>query len=408
MSDGDGLLSLSERMLRLAPDAATPHNLCSDVLIGRFPRAQRREIRRLVQTYPRTADLLHTFPGVLSSLAQKRGSTIRRTAAVALIDSGAQLKSVARALDIPMWMRRLPPEAFELPLLTALPRSERFGRRIATRIPQANNQAAFWLAAILFAERAVHEDFALWLAGQPIYIDGGEADRLLCVLAAYVWFSSAPQTEGFRLIGVPWRPEVSFETAICAAKSWFNRIRLVLQLPTGTLTDAWLMPGSAQSYSFEPLLDSHEILAEAAAMQNCADQYAERVARNRCRLFSVRRNGQRVATMEIAQHPREACVLSILQLKARHNMAASTDIWQAAYAWMAQQQCLKRIPTLASEGFTPTYDQDAWCRIFSPYRSAKAGAPWVTATADEALFADQATEMADLAHRGGVTSWLFT
>ena len=75
-------------------------------------------------------------------------------------------------------------------------------------------------------------------------------------------------------------------------------------------------------------------------MQNCADQYADRLSRDKCRLFSIRRRGVRVATLEIGPHPREAGVLAISQLKARHNMpAASRDL--------AGRPCLARDP----EGF---------------------------------------------------------
>ena len=164
------------------------------------------------------------------------------------------------------------------------------------------------------------------------------------VLAAYAWHSRATQTRAHSLIVVPWRPEIAFDTALCAAKSWLNRMRLVLQLGPGVITDPGSSGGQVRGYTFVPLLDRTEILAEARAMQNCADQYAERLADDRCRLFSIRREREHVATLEVGPHSREAGMLAITQLKGRHNMAAPLDVWQAAYAWLASQSGLRRLP----------------------------------------------------------------
>lgn len=379
-----------------------------EAALRRFSPALRRDVRALIRATPRAADLAVVFPGLLAALAFKRGRIANRRKALALIENGAQLKLVARTLDMPMWMRRLSPDAFNLGVPDVLPHSERFGRRIAARMPEPFANSGLWLASVLFAERAASEDFAAWIAQQRIFNDRGRADEMLAVLAAYAWFSNSRETEGHKLIAVPWRPEIAFDTALCAAKSWLNRIRLVLQLPPGAITDAWLQAGVANAHSFEPLLDSRQILAEALAMQNCADQYAERIARHRCRLFSVRRSGARVATLEVAHHPRETTYLAIMQLKARHNMGAAPDVWQAAYAWMAAQQNLRVNSPLLSPNASLTFDQPAWRDLTAPYRDAKGGAPWMKIEADEAMFARFNADMADVARRAGVTSWLFT
>ena len=380
-------------------------NWQAESVVQRFPVSVRREIRRLVRSSSRIADLTSTFPGILYVLGARRVAVDARLNAISLIENGSQLKLVARALELPMWLRRLPPEAFEaLPL--SVPKSEGFGRRIASRLPAHANESAFWLASVMFAERACHEDFAIWFAKQNVFATDGDAEKLIAIVAAYAWYSGQPETAAHKLIVVPWRPEIAFDTALCAAKSWFNRVRLVLQLPPGVVTDPWLKPGSCNGYTFEPLMDHAAILAEAQAMQNCADQYSERIARDKCRLYSVRRNGARLATLEVGPHQRETGVLAINQLKARHNMPASTDVWQAAYSWMASQPVLKRIPAISSA--ERDFDQSAWYRLMQPYRYARAGAPWFDQEASAAMFASFDAELADLARRGGVSSWLFT
>lgn len=381
--------------------------LCDELerFANRFAYPARREVRRLMRSSPRFADLATVFPGAIHALATKRGPADARNKAIGLLEDGAALKSVARVLDLPLWLRRLPPEAFQKKI-EDLPNGEPFARRVANRLPPSPRYSAFWLNTVGFASRACHEDFALWLAGQSIFNETGQPEQLFGVLAAYAWNSREMHTQANSLIVVPWRPEIAFDTAICAAKSWLNRMRLVLQLAPGVIDDAWLKGGTVKGYEFISLTDCTEILAEARAMQNCADQYAERLADDKCRIFSIRRNNEHVATLEVGPHSREVGILGITQLKGRHNMAAPLNVWQAAYAWLAEQNGLRRLPPR----IPPERGLDAttWRQLMLPYRRSKGGAPWLPNTVTHAVFDALNMEMSDLARRGGVSSWLFT
>ena len=124
-------------------------------------------------------------------------------------------------------------------------------------------------------------------------------------------------------------------------------------------------------------------------------------------MWSVRRrNGQRIATLEIGQHPREPGVLDLVQLKARHNLPAPLEVWQASHSWMSTQRGLRRAPPLS----IPARPLDAagWAQLMHPYRTAKGGAPWLPDPLTLAGLATIDADMADLARRGGVSSWLFT
>lgn len=376
-----------------------------DTLITRFDPKRRATVRRLVSASPRMADLAVAFPGALYALASPQGAGKRRQKALELVETGAPLRDVATTLDLPLWLRRLPPEAFT-GRVARLPRSDLFSRRIANHLPTSAEDSAFWLASVAFGVRACDDYFALWLAQQAVFMEPGEPERLFALLAAYAWFSNTNAARAQQLIGVPWRPEMALDTAVCAAKSWLNRMRLVLQLRKGAVADPWLEPGDACGLSFHPLLDGKAILAEAYAMQNCADQYGDRLARDKCRLFSVRRRGMRVATLEIGPHPREAGVLAISQLKARHNLPASSEIWQAAHTWLGMQKDLKR----PCNGVAPErqFDTAAWGELMAQYRAEKAGATWIPVHASKETFSLIEGGIGELARRAGITSWLFT
>ncbi len=385
-----------------ARTARLPVDVEADV--ARFASPVRRELRRLIRLSPRFVDLLRVFPGAAYTIASRRGVKADRDAVIEMVVAGAPLRSIARKLELPTWLKKLPPEAFDQPP-TGLPRSETFCRRVSSRLPRDIRQAAFWLDSVKFAAIAADDDFAIWLAEQRVFIDRGEAQRLFAVLAAYAWFSRH-NTTASRLIVVPWRPEIAFDTAMCSAKSWLNRLRLVLQLESGALTDTWLAEGEVSGYRFVPLIDKDILLLESQAMQNCADQYADRLAREKCRLFSVRRRDTHVATLEIGPHSRETGVLTITQLKARHNMPASIEVWQAAYAWLSQQSGLKRLPPMVAP--ERPFNEKLWRDLMAPYRNAKSGAPWLPQRLTQPVFARLDMDMCDLARRGNVVSWLFT
>jgi hypothetical protein len=50
----------------------------------------------------------------------------------------------------------------------------------------------------------------------------------------------------------------------------------------------------------------------------------------------------------------------------------------------------------------------AWESLMSAYRTKKRGAPWIPPAASNETFTGLEADIADLARRGGITSWLFT
>ncbi len=388
------------------PSAHSPQLTPSQqILVSQFDPIARRGLRKSIRENKRFADIAAVFPGAAYALATTHRPYAKRKIAAQLVTQGAPLKHVAQALDLPMWLRRLPAHAFRGPL-GPFPSSVSFGRRVANRIPTNHRANAFWLESLCFASKAAHEEFALWLATQHIRADVGEAERLFAVLAAYAWHSKAPRNEAQSLIVVPWRAEIAFDTALCAAKSWFNRLRLVMQLERGAISESWLEEGEANGFQFVPLLDRHQILEESKAMQNCTDQYADRLARDRCRLFSVQSRGTHVATLEVGPHPVEAGILTITQLKGRHNMPASLRVWQASHIWLASQPGLKRMPPKTVKNLP--LNTSTWHKLLWDYRNQKDGAPWMPEQPSQTAFQRLDSALTDLARRSGVTSWLFT
>lgn len=385
--------------------SAAPHKMPGlESQLRRFDPQLRRRVRSMVRQHDRVADLVNAFPAAVHRLAEPSLTEQRRNEALQAIQSGSPLRSVAEALRLPFWLRRLPPDAFrgEIP---PLPCSRDFNRKISTRLPRHRRMAHPWLEAVSFSLRAAGEDFALWVADRTEIIPRGmSAENALRVLAAYASVNRHGSGQLAQLLGTRWRSEMATDSALCGAMTWLNRVRLVTIL-RGKQLSPWLKPGTCNGYEFEPITTVEDFLLEAQLMHNCVDQYATLVCTDRCRLFSVRQGRSRVATVEVARHPKEPTVFTITQLKGPSNVPAPLSVWQAAYGWLASQDQLMSVPSLYSTA--PRGQPRVWSALFDDYRAKHNGAPWwpLTPTANTMTLLD--TELKMVAKQANVVSWLF-
>ncbi|MEM7621463.1 MAG: hypothetical protein AAF228_13635 [Pseudomonadota bacterium] len=314
-------------------------------------------------------DLLRSFPCVLFALATGFGEVEKRKTAYHLIENGAALKTIAKALNIPWWMRKLPPEAFTEPLQALLPESSKFCRSIVNYIPQDPKNIASWLHKVCRASQLCGEAFALWVAEHEAiyagYNSASKDDSCLELLAAWSWYSQNPDAPAHHLITALWHPNIGLSKAIEAAKSWYNRVKLIIYLGDKGIEDNWLQSGSMLGFDIIPLKTAEDFLIEAEMMGNCLDQYADQVCFQRVRVFSVRQNGTPVANLEIGPHEDDRSMPTLEQLRGPQNARVSPLVWRAAYAWMGSQD------------FTSRGDGPMWCSdvkkdiqnhpIWSPY-----------------------------------------
>jgi hypothetical protein len=303
--------------------------------IRRFPRSFRRRLRKLVRGSSRLGDLLYSFPGLAFVLAAGGRAHDARGRAVKLVKDGQSLSKVAAALDLPLWMRRLPPEAFGEPFGT-VPGSEGFVRRIVNEIPDKPDRMAMWLRWVLFGAEACGESFALWLARQRIY-QAEDVERVpLLPLAAFAWFSLEEGGGPARgLIAKPWYGTMRFRVAVEETRCWLERVVLDYCRAGGGATNGnWFKTRKVAGYRFMPLLTPGELIEEGGKMNNCVATYAAKAAEGACLIYSIRRGGRRVATMEI--QPRGGTPV-IVQLWAAGNTNAGEDAWRAANGWLSKQ-----------------------------------------------------------------------
>jgi hypothetical protein len=345
----------------------------SDLVERRLQRYRPRfqgAVRALAMRHSRVADLAVSFPALLFALAVPRPG-LDPTRGLDLAIKGAALAEVAAAADVPMWLRRLSPEALADRIMK-LPDGELFRRQIANHLPRSPKITPVWLRAVADVADWAHEAAAVWIAREIVRNNRQALLNRLRLLSLWAWFSGQPDTLGHSLIEKPWTPAMRIGTALGAAEAWRAAAILQVNLGREPIADMWFQPARVGGFDFLPLNSTSAIIEEATAMRNCLRTYGYRVAHNRTRLWSIRKDGQRVATLSLASRHCDP-LPDIGELKAIGNTPASPEVWWAARQWV-HMHGLPRIDMKRGSAATPP-NRDAWIALWRPYWLAKRRLP---------------------------------
>jgi hypothetical protein len=187
---------------------------------------------------------------------------------------------------------------------------------------------------VSFAARYGDETIAIWLARQHrLFAQERFAPYSLMPLILYAWHSR--HRPDVLLFSVPWVPSLELPEAFFRTVAWLKMIKPHVDLDYWGVVDSWMPAGRWKGYFFTPLSTPNALTLDAIEMQNCLSEYGEGLARNFCRLFSVRRAGQKIATMEVrpcdvSRHP------VIVDMKGPNNSECSVEVWHAAEQFVKQ------------------------------------------------------------------------
>ena len=330
--------------------------------IDRFAPEIRPAVGCLAARDARLLDLAATFPALLHRLAVEPDAA-RTARAVAIVRAGGTLKAAGLAAGLPFWTRKLSPEAFGK-ALPDLPGGAVFALRVANVLPRDRKTAAAWLAAVAEAARWGDPAAALWAARESADPQGLTPEEARLV-ALHAWFACRPETRGGALAGGRWAAEAGREAAIAKGREWLERLYGYFALGDGPV-DPWLEDGAADGFDFVAVATVAALAEEAEAMNNCVRSYAWDIASGYERLFSVRRDGKRLATLAVA-YAEEAPFPHVCQLKGPANAPAPPEVWFAARRWVASQAPARREP----DDGAGAIDRKRWITVWRPWWIAR-------------------------------------
>lgn len=331
-----------------------------------FHASLRGAVAELTCCAPEAEDLIESFPALLFALVTGYGTPAERESAFRHVLDGGSLKYAGDLLGLPRWLRRLPAQAFVEPL-GRLPGSPEFEARIAHLIPSSRILVRPWLSRVLYAYEACHEDYAIWIARQHRLPLPEAYDECFLYLTAWAWHGSQKEAPAHALLRRPWSAKLSLRRAEEEMLKWRRRLALAYALGSG-LDNSWLTPGNVNGFDFVPLLTIDDFIAESDAMDNCLDQYADRMSTGSIRVFSIRRHGTPIADIELGPIPSSSDIPAIIQVKAARNRPAPLTIWRAAHAWLSAHTDRKLERRPGSPRLVRR--REAQMDIWSPYLSS--------------------------------------
>ena len=328
--------------------------------LKRFTPLFRERIAALTCCAPQAEDLADSFPGLLVALVSNVGTAQQRAKAFETILSGGSIKVAAELLELPIWLKKMPPEAFREPI-RHLPSEAQFTAKIANFIPDKANSTGDWLEQVSFADEACDSGFALWVAKHCGSVAPSRRKLLFLYMASWAWHGNRPDTTGHSLIEKPWSPKMGLRRGTEELMRWRRRVDLACLLGNG-IEEAWLEGGTFDGYDFVPLLTLDDFISESRAMHNCLDQYADRLATGLIRIFSIRQNGKSIADIEVGPTLAKATAPSIVQIKAAKNRQAPLAVWHAAQLWLGNQSldALPRRPGAVRSAGSDCEDEPFW------------------------------------------------
>lgn len=355
------------QMLSLHADARDRAR--SDLLERRLKRFQPRfqtRVRALAERHPRLKDLALSFPALLFAIAVPRAGYDREQICARVI-GGAPLRDVAALAQLPLWLRRLDPASFGGPI-PVLPDGAFVSKHVVNHVPRSPKKVDAWLHAISQALVLADEAVAVWMAREWNRRPLRWRDENMRWVCLWAWYSKSVSDDPCR-IKQSWSPSLSLYCARRHAYDWRQNVSLFLELGDDRVADLWFKPGAVGPFDVVSLDRYEEIVAEARAMKHCVRFHGTYIVQNASRLWSIRRDGERIATFEVCLAS-ESPFPHIGQVKMKDDKRAPEGIWRVAQTWLDAQDRSGFSARYACWEDTPVNPR-AWRRMWRPYWLAK-------------------------------------
>jgi PcfJ-like protein len=273
--------------------------------------------------------------------------------AIQQVEHGAKLRDIAQTVRVPMWFRDVRPGAVGH-LINVLNAYSEYGVGLEHRLEPAMDtwvDKRVWdtyLPSTLSAQRR-----ALTAMGWSIRQHGVPSTVLTRTNWVLKW---AHQLEGparaigpaigeiidwHRGTGSPLRPELSYIRAKQECNLWHRTavkwvsIDHQLQFPPPPLPSL-----TKEGWEITYISTGAELQEEAEHMRHCVASYATMAHKGQCALYSVRKKGKRVATVEI-----DTIVegLPVKQIKGPFNADPAADVKRLVSSWAKQKYPMKGV-----------------------------------------------------------------
>lgn len=343
-----GLLAAAQRitngLLARVLETADPAAL---TLARRFPLDHRWRIYVQSARGPRFAELAESFP-VLAAAIALGADPVGAEAARRRVLAGAPLKEAARALDLPLHLRKVKPGAIGhlWPVADFLkPRATLVHGYLPAHLADQRR----WLVG-LGAALEYGEDYAVWVARNLRQMAAGslvEVEALIQDLGDWTEASQWAQASGHilftvgawerphgaALIARPFAEQMALGTVQRLSADWHAALAAsAYSTQAHAFPKPWYQDAEVDGYAIHPIPSAPELYREGKRMRHCAAIYAPVVARGENFFYSVRRAGRQVATAQL--YLSEGSV-EIGQVRGPTNQLPPPGLLRALRKWLS-------------------------------------------------------------------------
>jgi hypothetical protein len=367
-----GSLTIVNRLIGQALEEAADREAVK--VARRFRFNYRYNIYHATALSPRALQLAATFPALAFAIFgdscpmhdpkalnidnndefNKRYADITRIGqeAAALVEVGAPLKKIADLMRIPMAFRKIKPGAVDW-TLSSIVHSAWDKRLIHAYMPDTLPRMKLWLNAIWRSSDLGH-DFVEWVAKHVLEIPGNTDQIVGSLIEIKDWVrasqrSRIPQqirdtflgasdfssSRGEEFVVRPFSPDMSLRTVTQLSASWHEAVATNMTGPNYEFPEPWCNAGHSCGYEIIPIANSGDLYREGQAMHHCVGTQGDHVRHGSAYFFSVRKQSERVATLELARH---GAAVAIGELRGPCNSQVSKKIVRAVEIWLRSQR----------------------------------------------------------------------
>jgi hypothetical protein len=318
----------------------------------RFTLAHRERIYRAAALSPRALQLTETFPVLamavysdhwrlsprlsLTGFDRPAANLIltdladRKSAAAHLVDCGARLRDVAAVLNIPMALRHIKPGVAHLATEVFCQHPE-----FLNFLPATTHEQRIWLLVVNWAFNKVNPDFGRWAARHVPEIPGRREQEVGSFIRDLAdWVSAKGPSRQFVIR--PFRFSMSLNTVTTLSAEWHEAVAAAMDGPAATFPPPWYAAAKIGDFDIVPIDNSAALYREGTAMHHCVGTFTDAVQSGSLYVYSVRRDGQRVATLAIERDP-TSTKAQLGQLRGPCNVLPPKAVTSAVRRWLHAQ-----------------------------------------------------------------------
>jgi hypothetical protein len=250
--------------------------------------------------------------------------------AAALVERGARLREIAELMGVPMALRHVKPGAAHLA-------SEYHNPELIVSMPDSLSRMRTWLRVVRHAALTAGSEFGQWAAKNALEIPGSENEVLSFVHDVSDWVRASRARN--ELVMRPFSPTMSLRTVKALSAEWHEAVASHLNESKEAFPEPWYPAATLNGVDIVPIDNSVDLYREGAAMRHCIGTYADEVKAGIYCIYSVRREGERIATAAVRIAAGQG---QLSQIRGPCNAQVERGISATVERWVRSQSRLKK------------------------------------------------------------------